>query len=83
MGGQGTLTGQRLLKVLETAEKLFTPSYVSKVQVINTFHYIYIKNSLIYTYISKIVKERTEKTVCHGLGMIFSIPLWNWTAFFF
>lgn len=36
-GGQGALTGQRLLEALETAEKPFTPSHVSEVQVIHTF----------------------------------------------
>lgn len=62
MRDQGALTGQRLLKVLETVEKPLTPSQVSKVQVIYTFPYLYIRNSLTYTHISKIVKEWIKKT---------------------
>lgn len=45
MTGHDALTGQRLLKVLERVDKSFTPSHVSKAQVINTFPYMYIKNS--------------------------------------
>lgn len=62
MTGHDALTGQRLLKVLERVDKSFTPSHVSKAQVINTFPYMYIKNSLIYTYISMIAKEWTKQT---------------------